>query len=367
MGLQPGSVENVVGPSRQFWAGRRVLITGHTGFKGAWLWLLLESLGAEVSGIALPPHTNPSLFELAGLANAVRSQFVDIRYEEAVRDSIMAAEPEVVFHMAAQALVLRSYSEPVATFAVNVLGTAHVLNAVRSTHSVRAGIIVTSDKCYRNRETPDGYSETDELGGHDPYSASKACAELVVESWRRSFFASAGLECGIASARGGNAIGGGDWAQDRLIPDCARAFSAGQAVEVRNPSAVRPWQHVLDLLTGYLVLAERLDADPKRYSEAWNFGPSGALDTSVADLVAYFAERWGSGADWGIASGDCPPEAPALRIDASKANRQLGWQCRLDVKSALDWTADWYVRFAGGEDPRKLCLEQIARFAALGS
>src|ERR1700679_4316536 len=184
MGLQPGSVENVVGPSRQFWAGRRVLITGHTGFKGAWLWLMLESLGAEVFGIALPPHTNPSLFELARLTNAPRSQFVDIRDETAVRDSIMAAQPEVVFHMAAQALVLRSYSEPVATFAVNVLGTAHVLNAIRSTHSVRAGIIVTSDKCYRNRETPDGYSETNELGGHDPYSASKACAELVVGSSR---------------------------------------------------------------------------------------------------------------------------------------------------------------------------------------
>jgi CDP-glucose 4,6-dehydratase len=367
VGLQPGSLENVVGPSSRFWAGRRVLITGHTGFKGAWLWLMLESLGAEVFGIALPPHTNPSLFELAGLANAPRSQFVDIREEKAVRDSIMAAQPEVVFHMAAQALVLRSYSEPVATFAVNVLGTAHVLNAIRSTPSVHAGIIVTSDKCYRNREAPGGHSETDELGGRDPYSASKACAELVVESWRRSFFASPGVECGIASARGGNTIGGGDWAQDRLIPDCVRAFSTRQTLEVRNPSAVRPWQHVLDLLTGYLALAERLYVDPKHYSEAWNFGPSEAPDTSVAELVGYFAERWGSGANWGIANGDHPPEASALRINASKANHQLGWRCSLSLKSALDWTADWYARFAGGENPRKLSLEQIARFTALRS
>ena len=361
MGVGPGPLEAVVTPSLSFWRGRRVLITGHTGFKGAWLCEWLNMLGAEVTGIALPPDSEPSLFELADLGSCVRSRFQDIRDRQTLCALVAEAEPEIVIHLAAQALVRRGYQEPAETLETNVMGTAHVLDAVRFVSSVRCALIVTSDKCYQLDPAQEPCREGDRLGGRDPYSASKACAEIVTECWRRSFL-NRDSSPGVASARAGNVIGGGDWSADRLIPDCVRAFRQGRSVEIRNPGAVRPWQHVLDALGGYLVLAERLRGDREQFGRAWNFGPDPAANRAVIEVVRQFAANWKGAADWKIVEYAAFREAPVLLLDASRARRHLGWCPVLGPDDSVDWAAEWYIRQGEGENASKLCAEQIERF-----
>jgi len=359
---QSGTMEGVVTPSTTFWRGRRVLITGHTGFKGSWLWQWLGMLGADLAGFALPPDTEPSLFRLAGLQDDARSHFGDIRDRLKLHALVSEAEPEIVFHMAAQSLVQRSYREPAATFETNVMGTAYVLDAIRGAPSVRSAVIVTSDKCYQPGSTPVPYREEDRLGGRDPYSASKACAEILVECWRSSFL-SPGSSPGIASARAGNVIGGGDFAPSRLIPDCIRAFQQGAPVELRNPNAVRPWQHILDALAGYLLLAEQLYCDPAEFGQAWNFGPDlAAGNRTVLSVVRQFAAHWGDAGGWKIANGVTVPEEPVLSIDSTKARKYLGWRPVLGLDDSLAWTVEWYRRQAEGASSPELCAEQIIRF-----
>ena len=317
-------------PAARFWRGTKVLVTGHTGFKGAWLSAWLAGMGASVTGVALPPETSPNLFDLLGLARDVDSLLRDVRDLEAMQGVFRSAQPEVVFHLAAQALVRRSYADPVQTYATNLMGTVHVLEAARATPSVRAVVNVTSDKCYENRETQHAYRETDAMGGHDPYSSSKGAAELITSAYRRSFFATDGKL--LASARAGNVIGGGDWSEDRLIPDCVRAFSAGRDLVLRDPLAVRPWQHVLEPLAGYLLLAERLAAGEAAAADAWNFGPDDADSASVGRVVNEIVRLWGGSARWRQDDIAQPHEAHLLRLDVSKARQQLGWRPR-DRKS----------------------------------
>jgi CDP-glucose 4,6-dehydratase len=355
-------------PNRGFWNGRRVLVVGNTGFKGSWLSLWLHRLGARVAGLALPPPTEPSLFALAGLAELVPTSFGDIRDLDTVLGTVRSLRPEVVFHLAAQSLVRLSYRRPVETYATNVLGTVHVLEAIRSAPTVRSVIVVSSDKCYENRDWPWPYRETDAMGGHDPYSSSKGCAELVTAAYRRSYFSAPDNRAvGVATVRAGNVIGGGDWAEDRLLPDCLSALGAGEAVAIRNPHAVRPWQYVLEPLCGYLTLAERLDADAAGFGDAWNFGPADQEAQSVAWIASRIAERWGDGATWFHASGDAPHEAAALKVDASRARMRLGWAPRLRLEDALAWTVEWHRRLAAGEAALALTDRQIARYGELGA
>lgn len=346
-------------------AGRRVLVTGHTGFKGSWLCEWLLALGAEVSGFALEPPTDPSLFDDLGLARRIaRHRIGDVRDLAQLRSAIAEVAPEIVFHLAAQPLVRLSYEEPVQTYATNVMGTVNVLEAVRSCGSVRAVVNVTSDKCYENRETGQAYRETDAMGGRDPYSSSKGCAELVTAAYRRSFF---GEESGvrIASVRAGNVIGGGDWAADRIIPDCVRALSAGVPVVVRNPDAVRPWQHVLEPLSGYLLLATRLLAGDAAFDGAWNFGPEPDGAVRVREVVDAMVAAWGSGS-WTApdAAGPQPHEAHLLALDITKAREELGWRPLYDVTKAVGTTAGWYAARHAGADVGALTRDDIAAYAA---
>jgi CDP-glucose 4,6-dehydratase len=323
-----------------FFRGRRVLVTGHTGFKGAWLVHWLHQLGASVSAFALAPDTTPSLFELSRVSDACDSHFVDLRDSGAVAGAVARAQPEIVFHLAAQALVRRSYAEPVETFAANVMGTVHVLEACRQLDGLRAVVAITTDKCYENVEQLWPYRETDRLGGHDPYSASKASAELVVASYRSAFFESRGV--GVATARAGNVIGGGDWAADRLIPDIVRAAERGDAVSLRRPAATRPWQHVLDPLHGYLLLARRLAEAPDEFAEAWNFGPAPEAVT-VGEVTERFVAALGRGAvTYEGTTGEGPHEAGLLAVDSTKARVRLGWRPRLGLDDALRLTSEWY-------------------------
>jgi CDP-glucose 4,6-dehydratase len=348
-------------PDPGFWRSKRVLLTGHTGFKGAWLAIWLQRLGAEVTGFALPPET-PSLGEASGIERRIASIRDDIRDFPAVQRAFEAAASEIVLHLAAQAVVRRSYRQPVETFAANVMGTVHVLEAARQAPHVRAVVCVTSDKCYENQGAHVAYREADRLGGHDPYSASKACAELAAGAWRRSFLSG---DTALATARAGNVIGGGDWGPDRLVPDCVRAFAAGEAVAVRNPGATRPWQHVLDPLCGYLLLAEQLWLRGQDVAEAWNFGPPVAEAQPVSRVVRRLVQIWGDGAAWQPAPGPHPFEATQLAIDASLAYRRLDWHPRLDLEPALDWTASWYKNFAAGADAGHLVEADIARYEAI--
>lgn len=330
---------------RQFWRGKSVFITGHTGFKGGWLATWLLHLGARVTGYALKPDTEPSLFERCGLARRMSSEIADIRDQTRLRAAMEKSRPEVVFHLAAQPLVRRSYEAPALTFETNVMGTVNLLEAVRTTPSVRVVVVVTSDKCYLNREWPWAYREEDPLGGRDPYSASKACTEIVAEAYRRSFLQSENRNVGFATVRAGNVIGGGDWSADRLVPDAIRALEAEVPLIVRNPHSIRPWQHVLEPLAGYLIVAERLHEDGARFSGAYNFGPAedGAVTTSeIANLAV---RLWGSGS-WKTAAAreveGAPHEARYLRLDAGKARQILGWHPRLHLDRALELTIAWY-------------------------
>jgi CDP-glucose 4,6-dehydratase len=352
-------------PEPRFWTGRRVLVTGHTGFKGAWLSLWLTQLGAQVVGFSDGVPTTPSLYESARVGELVESVTGDVRDADAVRAVVARTAPEVVLHLAAQPLVRRSFAAPVGTLAVNVMGTAHVLEAVRATASVRSVVVVTSDKCYENREWPWAYREDEALGGHDPYSASKAAAELVTASYRASFFAAPDAAA-IASARAGNVIGGGDWAQDRLVPDLARAAAAGVPLALRNPGAVRPWQHVLDPLAGYLVLAQRAFAD-RACARAFNFGPAGDDARPVGWVVERLAARFGDAVRVEADAGPHPHEAHHLRVDSSLARSALGWRPGWDLETALDRTADWYRAHAAGADARALSLEQLESYSAASS
>ncbi|MDP4025856.1 CDP-glucose 4,6-dehydratase [Methylobacterium sp. NEAU 140] len=363
-------------PDPVFWAKRSVLVTGHTGFKGAWLCLWLARLGARVTGFALPPETLPSLFTLAGVADRIDHRTGDVRDLDALRACAREAEPEVVLHLAAQALVRPSYEDPVGTYASNVMGTVHLLEAVRACPSVRAAVIVTSDKAYENREWPWAYREDEAMGGRDPYSNSKGCAELVTAAYRASFFSPQGRAEGtsakhparVASARAGNVIGGGDWSLDRLVPDAVRAFSHAEVLEIRAPGAIRPWQHVLEPLSGYLRLAETLCGESDAsYAEAWNFGPAEEDCWPVADVVAKLAAGWGEGAAWRVSEGQHPHEATFLKVDASKARSRLGWDRRLRLGQALDWTGAWYRAQLRGADAAGLCDAEIARYEALAA
>jgi CDP-glucose 4,6-dehydratase len=339
-----------------FWHGRRVFVTGHTGFKGAWLTLWLSSLGAEVTGLSAGIPTDPSLYALAGVSGDARSLGADVRDAAAVAQALAGAKPDVVFHLAAQPFVRRSYAEPAETWAINVDGTINVLDAARHA-GVPVTVVVTSDKCYDNREQRRPFVETDPMGGHDPYSSSKGAAELAVDAWRRSY------DIRVATGRAGNVIGGGDWGEDRLIPDIMRAASAGTPIAIRRPDATRPWQHVLEPLSGYLRLAQRLWEDAE-LAEGWNFGPDPADARPVSHVVERITALWPDELAWDIDPGPHPHEAGFLALDSAKAREKLGWAPRWDLDAALERIVEWHVSHRDGADVRELTLAQIAAHEA---
>jgi CDP-glucose 4,6-dehydratase len=348
-----------------FWRGRRVLVTGHTGFKGAWLALLLGRLGAEVAGFALPPEHEGSLFQTARVSARVRSTFGDIRDLVALRTAVERSAPELILHLAAQALVLPSYEAPLATYSVNVLGTVTVLEVARRSPSVRGIVVVTSDKVYENREWLWGYREQDSLGGRDPYSSSKACAELVSQAYRESFLRDRGIA--LATSRAGNVVGGGDWAKNRIVPDFVRAAMEVRPLTVRNPASTRPWQHVLDPLRGYLLLAERLLDGGGSAEGAWNFGPSGESVQPVSRVADTLASLWGAGASWAHEPGAPHQEAHLLSLDSTRSCTELGWRPKLGFDRALRWTVDWYKAYQQEADMERQTLGQIDSYLEMAS
>jgi len=346
---------------------KEVLVTGHTGFKGSWLSLWLTKLGAKAIGYSLEPPTEPNLFESTGLEDKFTHIIGDVRDEEHLISIFEKHQPEFVFHLAAQPLVRLSYKEPRLTYETNVMGTANVLEAVRKTRSVRVCIVITSDKCYENREWVYGYRETDPMGGYDPYSSSKGCAELITSAYRRSFFSDYGKTHNVAlsSVRAGNVIGGGDWGEDRIIPDCMRAFSEGKTITIRSPSAVRPWQYVLEPLSGYLLLGTLMYKDGARYSDPWNFGPDGESIMTAEELVKLVIKHWGGGA-YTIETSDHPHEVNLLRLDVSKACALLGWKQVYDVHEAVERTVNWYKNFYTGmsrEELYQFTVREILEYA----
>jgi CDP-glucose 4,6-dehydratase len=346
----------------EFWRGKKVFVTGHTGFKGSWLSLWLSSVGAQVHGYSLPPPTDPSLFVVANLQDLLAGHVVgDVRDMEAVKRAMLATQPDIVLHLAAQPLVRYSYAEPLETYSVNVMGTVNVLEAVRRCDSVRAVVNVTTDKCYENKEWVWGYRESEPLGGRDPYSSSKACSELVTAAYRDSFLRTA--EVAVASGRAGNVIGGGDWALDRLLPDFFRALDAGRMLEVRFPGSTRPWQHVLEPLSGYLLLSERLWVDGPRHASAWNFGPQDDDAWQVGRILDYLTARF-PGAAWHNVGGEHFHESRYLKLDSSRARVELGWTPRWSLEQALGMTVDWHQAWTRGDDIRQVCFAQIARYQA---
>ncbi len=350
-----------------FWRERRVLLTGHTGFKGTWLSLWLQKLQAKLRGLALDPPSKPSFFDLVGAARGMEDLRGDIRDLAFVKTTLSEFQPEIVIHMAAQSLVRPSYADPIATYATNVMGTAHVLEAARSCASPRAVLVITSDKCYENREWDRGYVETDCMGGYDPYSSSKGCAELVTAAYRQSYFHRERYtehHLALASARAGNVIGGGDWALDRLIPDAIRAFLSKRAFVVRFPEAIRPWQHVLEPLSGYLQLAQHLHEEGPPFAEAWNFGPEADAERPVRYLAERITALWGEGAQWcANPESNAPHEAHHLTLNAAKARNVLGWRPKLSLDDALALTVEWYKAFSRGRDMHEFSLGQIAAYA----
>jgi len=350
-----------MGLDAEFWHGRRVFITGHTGFKGGWLTLWLRQLGAEVTGYALEPSTTPNLFDSAKVAQDIRSVIGDIRDYDRFSQVLRQSAPEIVLHLAAQPLVRESYIDPIGTYATNVMGTVHLLNALREIRSCRSVLVVTSDKCYENREWEYPYREIDRLGGHDPYSSSKGCAEIVTEAFRKSYFPKDANIC-VGSARAGNVIGGGDWSKDRLLTDTVRALVAGEEILIRNPSAERPWQHVLEPVYGYLRWAELSFTRSAGLACAWNFGPDAMATKPVSWLVERACKLWGEGARWRLDQASHPHEAMLLRLDSSKAERSLGWRGTLNIEQTLQWTLDWYRAFYARNDMRAYSLAQIAAY-----
>ncbi len=350
------------------WKGRRVFLTGHTGFKGSWLALWLSRLGAQIRGYALDPCTEPNLFALASVSTVVDDVRGDVRDFAQLEAAMTEFTPEVVFHLAAQPLVRRSYADPVGTYGTNVMGTVHLMEAIRKTPSVRAVVCVTTDKCYQNQEWIWPYRESDTLGGYDPYASSKACAEIVAAAYRSSFFPIDRLpehHVALATARAGNVIGGGDWSEDRLIPDLIRGFRSGQPVLIRRPSAIRPWQHVLDPLHGYMMLAQELLVQPARFASAYNFGPSDEDVWPVERIASKLAPMWGNGASWTRDSVPGVHEAHVLRLDASKARVELGWKPRLKIEAALDWTVGWYRAWNRGDNMAEFTKQQIGEYEQL--
>jgi CDP-glucose 4,6-dehydratase len=353
---------------RTFWIGKNVLVTGHTGFKGSWLALWLQALGAKLTGYSLPPPTRPNLFELAQVANAMTSIWGDIRDFEFLKKVIAEKKPEVVIHLAAQSVVRSSYDDPIETYSTNVMGTVNLLEAIRQLQLSCVVVNVTSDKCYENKNRLWGYSENEPLGGHDPYSSSKACAELVTSAFRESYFSnesSARPKVFVASARAGNVIGGGDWTKDQLVADTMRAFIGGQPVRIRNPHAVRPWQFVLEPLCGYLSLAEHLCSHGEEFAEAWNFGPYEDETKPVAWIVENISTLWGNGVRWEPEPGPHPYEASVLKLDSVKARSRLRWSPKLCLAQAIEWVVEWYKAYQEGLDPRIITNSQIERYENL--
>lgn len=356
-----------LGLNRAFWHQKRVFVTGHTGFKGSWLSLWLQKLGAHVHGYALDANTTPSLFRVARVEQSMDSIIGDIRDGQKLTEAVKRAKPDVLIHMAAQPLVRYSYTHPVETYATNVIGTVNVLEAVRQTPSIKAVVNVTTDKCYENREWVWGYRESEPLGGHDPYSSSKACSELVTASYRQSYFhESKYREHGVAlaSGRAGNVIGGGDWSEDRLVPDFFRAIGNGQALRVRNPRSIRPWQHVLEPLSGYLLLAEKLYSEGPTFAEAWNFGPDESDAIAVEAVIQRISNLWGNGASWVADDSSHPHEAHYLKLDCSKVRQVLGWRPRWRIDEALNLTVKWHQAHNRGEDMRAVTSAQIDSYCS---
>jgi CDP-glucose 4,6-dehydratase len=352
--------------NKEFWAGKKVFLTGHTGFKGSWASILLNGLGAKVFGYSLEAPSTPSLFEAASLKKIVEGVTADIRDVERLTYEMNKASPEIVIHMAAQPLVRLSYTSPVDTFSTNIMGTVNVLEAVRLSNSVKAFLNITTDKCYSNNEWDWGYRETDILGGIDPYSSSKTCSEIVTTSYRESFFEKISDErfkVAIASARAGNVIGGGDWATDRLIPDIIRAFESGETVKIRNPNSIRPWQFVLEPLSGYLNLIEKMYEEKNLYSSAWNFGPAIEDAIPVLSIVKKIADRWPGDVNWTCEAEDNgKSETTFLKLDTSKARANLGWKAKLNIDSAIEMTCDWHKAFRDGKNMFEFSKSQIAKF-----
>jgi CDP-glucose 4,6-dehydratase len=351
---------DVIQINQEFWRGKRVFMTGHTGFKGSWLSLWLQSLGAELHGLALDPPTQPSLYNEACVGDGMFSTIADIRNADTVRHCMEAFRPQIVIHLAAQALVGQSYVEPVETYATNVMGTVHVLEAARHLESVRCILNITTDKCYENQEWPRGYRENDPMGGHDPYSSSKGCTELVSSAYRRSFFQSRGIA--LATARAGNVIGGGDWAADRLVPDILRSFELGKPVYIRNPNAIRPWQHVLEPLSGYLLLTQALWTEGQKFAEGWNFGPNDTDAKPVRWIVEKMVRIWGNNATWQTDSRSHFHEANYLKLDTSKARQRLCWQPRWDLEITLNKIISWHKAWLAQKDMRTCCLKEIFQY-----
>ena len=360
MGFRQSPVENLA-VNFNFWKGKRVLVTGHTGFKGGWLSLWLAELGAEVHGYALAPNTHPNFFYACNLPSRLASSTIaDIRDAASLTRAMQAASPEIVLHLAAQPLVRHSYAQPVETYAVNVMGTVNLLESVRNTPSVRALVNVTTDKCYENHERAEPYTETEAMGGHDPYSSSKACSELVTSAYRRSFLAPKGIH--VASARAGNVIGGGDWAADRLIPDFLRALDQQQPLVIRSPHATRPWQHVLEPVSGYMMLAEKLFTHGEKFAQAWNFGPRLDDSKSVQWIVEHLCAAI-PGASWSSETAQQPHEAHTLTLDSTKAKKQLGWQPKWNLTDALRHTLDWHSAWKQDKNLHFVSLAQINEYS----
>ena len=344
---------------KDFWQGKRVFLTGHTGFKGSWLSLWLVSLGAKVKGYALSPPTSPSLFIEANIDSIIDSQIADIRDQDTLHESMTKFSPDILIHMAAQPLVRYSYDEPIETYEVNVIGTAKVLEVARSCPNLKAIVNITTDKCYENDERAEGYKEDDPMGGYDPYSSSKGCAELVASSYRRSFLQDQGV--GLASVRAGNVIGGGDWADDRLIPDILRSFENGSPVVIRNPKATRPWQHVLEPLSGYLILAQRLYEEQKKYAEGWNFGPNEQDVKPVDWILDKMILKWPD-SSWKLDSNSSPHEAGFLKLDIAKAKAKLGWNPVWELSHTLEKIIGWHRAWLDKEDMQAICLAEIEEY-----
>ena len=357
MGIRRGALESLVSISPDaFWRGKRVLVTGHSGFKGSWLSMWLHKLGADVIGVSLPPNTEPSLFALTRLDEICQSHFCDIRHRHKLRSLLTSADPDIIMHLAAQPLVRTSYRDPIETFQTNVMGTAYLLDAIRDTQSVKVAVMVTTDKVYQNAEHTTPYKEYDPLGGHDPYSASKAASELVIGGYRRAYLNEKGVAVGVA--RAGNVIGGGDWSKDRIIPDAVLAWQAGETLAVRRPFAIRPWQHVLEPLAGYLSLAQGLWHKPEM-AQAYNFGPEADSAATVKDVIELARARFGDAAVWYASSEEGPHEAGMLMLDPQKSCAELGVSPRWTLSTAVTKTMDWYIAQGKGQDARKLCLENI--------